>query len=174
MSNIALQAIDAADWSEVGVSSSQLSSGQWYGRASLEQLRPSSQYMVQVSSLNQEGYSKFSPVTFFTTPIEGNSHPFYHNGAPSLQSLLLQKISRKRQFLIKKWAPPLDRPQPVYWQPCWWSQSAPLSTDYVALNLALCYLELTNTQHSYSWNTSETCNTIIFLVSFLLFDLIIF
>ena len=45
--------------------------GEWYGRASLEQLRPGSQYMVQVSSLNQEGYSKFSPVTFFTTPIQG-------------------------------------------------------------------------------------------------------
>ena len=79
-----MQAIDAAEWSEVGVSSSQLSSGQWYGRASLEQLRPSSQYMVQVSSLNQEGYSKFSPVTFFTTPIEGNSlqfiqHPLHHS-----------------------------------------------------------------------------------------------
>ena len=67
-----MQAIDATDWSEVGVTSSQLSTGQWYGRASLEELRASSQYMVKVSSLNTEGYSKFSPVTFFTTPIQGN------------------------------------------------------------------------------------------------------
>ena len=67
-----LQAIDSADWSEVGVTSSQLSSGQWYGRASLENLAPNSQYMVQVASLNKEGYSKFSPVTFFTTLKQGN------------------------------------------------------------------------------------------------------
>ena len=67
-----LQAIDSADWSEVGVTSSHLSSGEWYGRASLENLAPNSQYMVQVASLNKEGYSKFSPVTFFTTLKQGN------------------------------------------------------------------------------------------------------
>lgn len=65
-------AIDSADWSEVGVTSSHLSSGEWYGRASLENLAPNSQYMVQVASLNKEGYSKFSPVTFFTTLKQEN------------------------------------------------------------------------------------------------------
>ena len=73
--------------------------GEWYGRASLEQLRPGSQYMVQVSSLNQEGYSKFSPVTFFNTPVQGKITYYYllHH-----HSLLLQRISRKKQFLIRK------------------------------------------------------------------------
>ena len=86
------QAVDADDWSEVDVTSTQLTSGVWYGKAELDTLRPSTQYMVQVrggdthacgdiskyghcpqvSSLNNEGYSKFSEVTFFTTSKEGN------------------------------------------------------------------------------------------------------
>ena len=88
------QAVDAEDWSEVDVTSTQLTSGVWYGKAELDTLRPSTQYMVQVrggdthacrdiskyglcaqvSSLNNEGYSKFSEVTFFTTSKEGNGN----------------------------------------------------------------------------------------------------
>jgi len=87
-------AVDAEDWSEVDVTSTQLTSGVWYGKAELDTLRPSTQYMVQVrgwdgdtdkcediskyghcaqvSSLNNEGYSKFSEVSFFTTSKEEN------------------------------------------------------------------------------------------------------
>ena len=43
----------------------------WYGKADLENLRPNTQYMVQVSSLNNEGYSKFSEITIFSTSKEG-------------------------------------------------------------------------------------------------------
>ena len=78
------------------MTSTQLTSGVWYGKAELDTLRPSTQYMVQVrigdgdintfediskyghcpqvSSLNNEGYSKFSEVTFFTTSKEGNGN----------------------------------------------------------------------------------------------------
>ena len=42
------QAVDADDWSEVDVTSTQLTSGVWYGKAELDTLRPSTQYMVQV------------------------------------------------------------------------------------------------------------------------------
>ena len=42
------QAVDAEDWSEVDVTSTQLTSGGWYGKAELDTLRPSTQYMVQV------------------------------------------------------------------------------------------------------------------------------
>jgi len=69
---VQFMAVDAEDWSEVDVTSTQLTSGVWYGKAELDTLRPSTQYMVQVSSLNNEGYSKFSEVTFFTTSKEEN------------------------------------------------------------------------------------------------------
>ena len=74
------QAVDGLDWREVDVTSTQLapssSSGNtWYGKADLENLRPNTQYMVQVSSLNNEGYSKFSEISIFSTPKEG-SRPY--------------------------------------------------------------------------------------------------
>ena len=69
---ITLQAVDGRDWSEVDVTSTQLAPGSvWYGKADLENLRPNTQYMVQVSSLNNEGYSKFSEISIFATPKEG-------------------------------------------------------------------------------------------------------
>ena len=69
---ITLQAVDGRDWSEVDVTSTQLAPGSvWYGKADLENLRPNTQYMVQVSSLNNEGYSKFSEISIFSTPKEG-------------------------------------------------------------------------------------------------------
>jgi len=65
-------AVDSLDWSEVDVTSTQLRSspgtGVWHGAAELENLSPNTQYMVQVSSLNREGYSKFSGIKFFSTP----------------------------------------------------------------------------------------------------------
>ena len=67
--------------------------GEWYGRASLEQLRPGSQYMVQVSSLNQEGYSKFSPVTFFNTPVQGKIT--YQFLSPSSQSSVTENFQNE-------------------------------------------------------------------------------
>ena len=46
----------------------------WYGQAQLQRLKPNTQYMVQVSSLNNEGYSKFSSITFFSTLREGKEN----------------------------------------------------------------------------------------------------
>ena len=72
MTFITLQAVDGRDWREVDVTSTQLAPGSvWYGKADLENLRPNTQYMVQVSSLNNEGYSKFSKISIFATPKEG-------------------------------------------------------------------------------------------------------
>jgi len=73
---VQFMAVDSLDWSEVDVTSTQLRSspgtGVWHGTAELENLSPNTQYMVQVSSLNKEGYSKFSGITFFSTPREEN------------------------------------------------------------------------------------------------------
>ena len=77
---ITLQAVDGQDWREVDVTSTQLaSSSSWYGKADLENLRPNTQYMVQVSSLNNEGYSKFSEISIFSTPKEGTTYETMHN-----------------------------------------------------------------------------------------------
>jgi len=67
---VQFMAVDERDWREVDVTSSQSSRQRavWYGQARLQKLKPNTQYMVQVSSLNNEGYSKFSSVTFFSTP----------------------------------------------------------------------------------------------------------
>jgi len=69
---VQFMAVDSLDWSEVDVTSTQLRSspgtGVWHGTAELENLSPNTQYMVQVSSLNREGYSKFSGIKFFSTP----------------------------------------------------------------------------------------------------------
>ena len=45
-----MKAIDGQDWSEVDVTSSQLSGypGVWHGKANLENLNPGTQYMAQV------------------------------------------------------------------------------------------------------------------------------
>jgi len=69
---VQFMAVDERDWREVDVTSSQSSRqrGVWYGQAQLQRLKPNTQYMVQVSSLNNEGYSKFSSITFFSTPRE--------------------------------------------------------------------------------------------------------
>lgn len=68
---VQFMAVDGRDWREVDVTSTQLAPGSvWYGKADLENLRPNTQYMVQVSSLNNEGYSKFSQISIFSTPKE--------------------------------------------------------------------------------------------------------
>jgi len=60
------------DWREVDVTASRLDSGAWHGRALLPGLQPNTGYQVRVSSLNSEGYSKFSRPVNFTTPERGN------------------------------------------------------------------------------------------------------
>merc|ERR1712012_1354191 len=76
---------DERDWSEVDVTSTQLTRSHniWYGKAQMDNLSPNTQYMVQVSSLNNEGYSKFSGIKFFSTPRKET----YQHGAISTANL---------------------------------------------------------------------------------------
>ena len=61
-----------SDWGEVEVTATQLADGDWYGKADLTSLKPSTSYKVKVSSRNTEGYSQFSRIHIFTTPSSGN------------------------------------------------------------------------------------------------------
>ena len=67
------QAHDSTDWSEVDVTATKLENADWYGKADLMNLQPSTEYMVKVSSMNTEGYSQFSGIQLFTTPFKGNT-----------------------------------------------------------------------------------------------------
>merc|ERR1712029_592864 len=92
-------AVDERDWSEVDVTSTQLTRSHniWYGKAQMDNLRPNTQYMVQVSSLNNEGYSKFSEISIFSTPKEET----YQNEAVSSSGIsLLQSISILTNLLV--------------------------------------------------------------------------
>jgi len=68
---VQFMANNASDWSEVDVTSTKLANEEWYGKADLLNLHPNTQYMVRVSSLNTEGYSKFSDTQMFTTSNKG-------------------------------------------------------------------------------------------------------
>eukprot|EP00092_Neocalanus_flemingeri_P014877 GFUD01016067.1.p1 GENE.GFUD01016067.1~~GFUD01016067.1.p1 ORF type:complete len:152 (-),score=36.59 GFUD01016067.1:173-628(-) len=68
---VQFMANDSTDWSEVDVVASKLDNEDWYGKADLLNLQPSTLYMVKVSSMNTEGYSQFSDVHLFTTPEKG-------------------------------------------------------------------------------------------------------
>jgi len=68
---VQFMANNASDWSEVDVTATKLANEEWYGKADLLNLHPSTQYMVRVSSLNTEGYSKFSDAQMFTTSNKG-------------------------------------------------------------------------------------------------------
>jgi len=67
-------ASNGSDWSEVGVTATKLPNEAWYGKADLLNLYPNTQYMVRVSSLNGEGYSKFSDSQLFTTSNKVSGH----------------------------------------------------------------------------------------------------
>merc|ERR1719430_2455043 len=68
---VQFMANNASDWSEVDVTGTKLANEEWYGKADLLNLHPNTQYMVRVSSLNTEGYSKFSDAQMFTTSNKG-------------------------------------------------------------------------------------------------------
>eukprot|EP00090_Calanus_glacialis_P007213 TRINITY_DN15667_c0_g1_i4.p1 TRINITY_DN15667_c0_g1~~TRINITY_DN15667_c0_g1_i4.p1 ORF type:complete len:475 (-),score=83.63 TRINITY_DN15667_c0_g1_i4:269-1693(-) len=68
---VQFMANDSTDWSEVDVTASKLENDDWYGKANLMNLQPNTEYMVKVSSMNNEGYSQFSGVQLFATPAKG-------------------------------------------------------------------------------------------------------
>lgn len=68
---VQFMAHDSTDWSEVDVTATKLENADWYGKADLMDLQPSTEYMVKVSSMNTEGYSQFSGIQLFTTPAKG-------------------------------------------------------------------------------------------------------
>jgi len=80
---VQFMANDSNDWSEVDVTASKLDNEDWYGKADLLNLRPNTQYMVKVSSMNTEGYSQFSDVQLFTTPEKGQVKQEAISSSPS-------------------------------------------------------------------------------------------